>query len=418
MVRNGWIHWWHPDKNWVTLFKDDGRSKCMKMLPADQAALYGIEDDTTPPNPIPKPDAVAPSGNRDVVEAVVGITTNPAGDEAATINAIVAAMERDTANMRCMAIEALAAIRDGRVPTLHMHPASADGADSADVLTMLAERTFECAALRARCEAAERERDSRSIECGIECSNIAADREHVRRERDDAIAANAAEEKEHEALRVKLHDMLRMDSEDDDIPKAVSVLIANLEESCKREEAAIAAKEKAIQCHGDVPCGSCVSCLHGRLSLALSESSRLRDMAKRGPMRARLLAMSDERDALQARVGELERVIMAHKDQARTEAAIFAAERYAAQAEAARLKDQLHDAGKRGDAYMDGMDQARDEAKRLRCDLERFEDATDTIARLAGLLRECLDFACPNGESPTSDLACRIDSALTEVEGK
>lgn len=43
LVARGWIHWWHPDKRWVTLQKDDGRSRSFKPLPSDQAAMYGVE---------------------------------------------------------------------------------------------------------------------------------------------------------------------------------------------------------------------------------------------------------------------------------------------------------------------------------------------------------------------------------------
>jgi hypothetical protein len=46
---------------------------------------------------------------------------------------------------------------------------------------------------------------------------------------------------------------------------------------------------------------------------------------------------------------------------------------------------------------------------------KRADTATAERDKLARLLRECLEFACPNGETPTSDLATRIDAALAEV---
>jgi hypothetical protein len=46
LLWNGWVCYWHADKKWVTLQKDDGRARCMKPLPPDQAAMYGVEDDS------------------------------------------------------------------------------------------------------------------------------------------------------------------------------------------------------------------------------------------------------------------------------------------------------------------------------------------------------------------------------------
>lgn len=246
--------------------------------------------------------------------------TPPAGNAAAieAIQSIIYAsgMEDSRAAAECCDRQAsaiLTAIREGKVPTLY-HISQIPGCREFE--SRYDKDQKEIAALRARCEAAERD-----------ASKHAHDADTVRRERD----------------------------------------------------AAIAAKEKAIQCHGDVPCGSCVSCLHGRLSLALSESSRLRDMAKRGPMRARLLAMSDERDALRARVAEHADVIAMHE----RDLSLCIDERNAAHAEVAK------------------------------------KDAT--ITRLAGLLREARQHIsdCINEEIDTPPgLYDRIVAALAEVGGK
>lgn len=58
--------------------------------------------------------------------------------------------------------------------------------------------------------------------------------------------------------------------------------------------------------------------------------------------------------------------------------------------------------------FEDGSDAFPSTASEIEPFIERMEQA-------AGLLRECLEFACPNGETPTSDLACRIASFLKET---
>ncbi len=137
-------------------------------------------------------------------------------------------------------------------------------------------------------EMAERERDAGAIAASKALGKRQSEYLYACAERDAAIAANAAEEKEHEALRVKLHDMLHMDREDDDIPKAVGVLIANLEETGKREDAAIAAKERAERERD------------AARDIMDDRANKVRSAVKT------TILVEKERDALQARVEELE----------------------------------------------------------------------------------------------------------------
>lgn len=44
LVHDGWLHWWHPNKEWVTqreLRPGEDQLFALRRLPDEQAALYG-----------------------------------------------------------------------------------------------------------------------------------------------------------------------------------------------------------------------------------------------------------------------------------------------------------------------------------------------------------------------------------------
>ncbi len=46
-IARGWVHWWHPDKQWVTLREAlfiEPLLSCERVSP-EHAKLYGIKDD-------------------------------------------------------------------------------------------------------------------------------------------------------------------------------------------------------------------------------------------------------------------------------------------------------------------------------------------------------------------------------------
>lgn len=49
MITNGWVHYWHADKKWVTLrpIKALELIDRKHILPPDQALMYGIQHDET-----------------------------------------------------------------------------------------------------------------------------------------------------------------------------------------------------------------------------------------------------------------------------------------------------------------------------------------------------------------------------------
>ena len=124
--------------------------------------------------------------------------------DAAAVEALVSAMARDDMNQRCMAVEILAAIRDGKVPTIY-HISHIPGIREFE--SRYDKDQKELADLLTRCEAAEKERDQIKTESvmiaekdGILSRCFLRICDEVKQERDTANARVVGLERERETV--------------------------------------------------------------------------------------------------------------------------------------------------------------------------------------------------------------------------